>query len=212
MQAGYIKFIVYFMKEVRSSVVALCGPSGVGKGYTKNRLLAQFSGMYAEPVVVTTRPVRADDIGAAGRRAGVPDAEYQKLVSSGAIILDHRPFREPTTPRYGFDAESTFQPKPLLTEVHSTIIEDFSKIFADRRVFVVGFLAAKEMLRENVNLRDDSTNDIDTRIRMGQLEQEEILQAYDNGLITRLYGINELNRDTQQKSAIDEIQKFVNEG
>jgi len=111
------------------TVIALCGPSGVGKGFTKKLIQSTIS-PYAslrEPVVCTTRPSRPDDN--VSRRTGIHDSDFDKLIKSGSIVLSHRPFRNADTPRYGFASDSVRPGRPLLTEVHSSIYLISANIF-----------------------------------------------------------------------------------
>lgn len=192
-------------------VVALCGPSGVGKGYTKNRLLERSGELFAEPIIVTTRPARSDDLGAIGRRTGVPEKEYQRLVEQGDIILDHKPFRVMGSPRYGFDSLSTANPKPLLTEVHSSIITDFFEKFNTRKLLVIGFLATRDVLIEGIVGRGGDLRDLDLRLAMSEIEQTEIEQAHSEGLITELYVCDKQSRATLQDEAVNRMLRFARE-
>ena len=190
------------------SVVALCGPSGIGKGHTKKKLLSANEGFFAEPTIVTTRATRDDDRGAIGRRTGVSECEYQSLVDEGEVILDHRPFRIPSTPRYGFDRASTNSPRPLLTEVHSSIIKDFTEYFSDRKILVLGFIATYEMLKESITNRGQTDN-TDIRLAMSLQEQAEIEQAHLDGLVNGVHRVTFDNRDDVQDTAIGSIIEFV---
>jgi guanylate kinase len=194
----------------RQPVIALCGPSGVGKGYTKQRIQESMPGdSFAEPVVVTTRSARHDD--GPSRRAGLSEEAFSRLVVAGEVILDHRPFRTLDTPRYGFDIKSTQTESPLLTEVHSTILDDFRMQFIDQKVLMIGIVASKDTLRENILSRQSPSSDVDMRLRLGALEEQEIREAYGSGIIDDLVFYDTHDRDASQQFIINRVLTYMKE-
>lgn len=192
-----------------SPVIALCGPSGVGKGFTKQKILGSMPNpeFFAEPIVVTTRGARHDD--GPSRRAGLTDKDFSRLVARGAIVLEHRPFRADNTPWYGFDKDSLRTDRPLLTETHSSILEEFRRQLADRRVLIIGLIATRETLQTNIHKRQPDTPDIDIRLSLGALEGQEIRAAYEKGVIDDLVLCDIDKRDESQRSVVDTVQNYL---
>ena len=188
------------------TVVALCGPSGIGKGFTKRLIQAEIPILRTEPVVVTTRAPRADDN--ESRRAGLSEHEFDELVASGAVVLDHRPFRVLSSPRYGFDAESLQSPA-LLTEAHSTILGRFRREFVSRPVLMVGCVASVSALRDNIFSRQPHATDNELRLSMSQLEMAEIQRAYDTGIVEHIVNFDLDRRDDAQRAVVDRVKEFA---
>lgn len=136
-----------------------------------------------EPVVVTTRPQRNDD--GVSRRAGVSSADFALGVANGSIVLDHRPFGTHSAYQYGFDRVSLAD-SPLLTEVHSSILDDFSRRFADRETLILGMVASEEVLAANMQAREGAQLDpIDLAVRLERnaTEIKEIEAGERDGIV-----------------------------
>lgn len=143
-----------------SKIVALMGPSGVGKGYTKSLIVEEYSDI-SQPIVVTTRLRRADD--GESRRAGISIEEFEMGVEKGDILLPHRPFEDESTPLYGFDAKSLNQPS-ILTELHPAILKQFKEATGDK-LLVLAMVASPEFLRQAMLQRDAGQKDIELRVK-----------------------------------------------
>lgn len=197
---------------MKTPVVALCGPSGVGKSFTK-KLIAEDAERQnialVEPVVVTTRLARPDDTGS--RRAGLSEGAFMQLVEAGEVVLPHQPFRRKDTPWYGFDRQSVAG-GPLLTEVHSSILPEFARFFAARPVLILGLVAGRTTLEQNIHERQGTFSDgVDAAIRvdMAALEEEEIQNAFAAGLVRQIAECSPGERDAAQmmiaKSALNHV-------
>lgn len=191
-------------------VVALCGPSGVGKGYVKKRAIDVLGDVpLSEPVVATTREPRKDD--GPDREAGIDAASFFTRVDDGDIVLPHRPFRDTNSPLYGFTRESLDAPY-LLTEVHSTVLGEFHALFPSRPRMVMGFVADESTLAASIRDRQGDTSDgagIELRLACASAEIAEIERGYEEGHVDRLYDCTKLGRAAVQELAITEMVSFV---
>lgn len=191
-------------------IVALCGPSGVGKSTLKARIREHGDLEFAEPVVATTRDKRPDDD--RSRMAGISDDVFDLLINKGEIILPHRPFREINSPRYGFMRDSFVDDSPVLTEVHSSILPNFRAHFEGRPIIIFGMLAARNTLSVNINARQaDACTITDTALRlmMGQTEEEEVHAAHIAGIINHVVSCEPEHRQSTQNFIVDSIRTYV---
>lgn len=193
------------------SVVALCGPSGVGKGHVKELIKHGVGVNFSEPVVCTTRPSRADD--GMARRAGLSEGKFAKLVERGDIVLPHQPFREPGSPWYGFDAGSFDTEQPILTEVHSTILKPFRTLFLGRRALTVCLISDDITRVANIMNREAVTDsvDFDRRVHMGGLEIEEINAALHDRYVDAVLDCSLDRRNHAQRMAVEIVKRFIGE-
>jgi len=176
------------------NIVALCGPSGVGKGYVKDLVLQRASVAVFEPVVITTRKERSDD--GRNRRAGIAIADFQNEVELGTAILPHQPFGE-NAPYYAFDSDS-FRHRNLLTEIHPLILEQFRATFSSEKLLVLAMTAEEDFLRGTILQRNPDAIDIGLRIANGALETNLISRGKKSGAIDQTFEITQDNRDEIQ--------------
>ena len=204
------------MLDLRDSqpIIALCGPSGTGKGFTKQRIINELSLFdFLEPVVCSTRPTRADD--GQSRRAGLSYERFMEEVAQGMIVLPHQPFREGSSHWYGFSLESFYTSKsPVLTEVHSSIISEFIKLMeTNHRILVLGLIGERSVRETSMVNRsglESPNGDIDLRITNGGIEIEEIMAAYGKSLVNHVLSYsNEEGRNSIQSMAVNLVEDFL---
>ncbi len=192
-------------------VIALCGPSGVGKGFVKRKILEQIEpGIVMEPVVVSTRDRRPDD--GPDRLVGLAEEDFMERVDAGSVVLPHRPFRHPDTPLYAFDADS-LRAGRLLTEVHTSIISEFRALFSEETpMLILGMTAAKHLLEGGIARRqgnfDDGTS-AEHRVASATIEESEMLRALASGHLSGMYDCAELGRERAQHLVIDQAEQFI---
>lgn len=190
--------------------MALCGPSCVGKGFIKRELGPSLVEIHpSEPIVATTREPRAEE--GVGRRAGLSTEEFLAEVNAGTIVLPHRPFRDDASPFYGFVANSFDSSRSQLTEVHSTIIDQFREHVADRPSLVIGLVASRETLEINMASRVSSgVNEAnnDERLRLASVEMGEIFAGYAAGMIDTVMSLEYRDRDQSLTAIIQSVRGF----
>lgn len=192
-----------------SPLVTLTGPSGIGKGYISRLLRESLEIDFATPTVCTTRARRNDD--GANRRAGLSMAEFDNLVGSGEVVLAHQPFRQPDSPWYGFITETLFTTRPVLTEVHTTILDDFHTLSSDTSAVRIGLHADQETLRANLARRqpDIPAGDLGLRLSMGSIETDEIKSAFSRGHLDALVDYSAQQREQAGTIIVSFIRKRV---
>jgi guanylate kinase len=192
-----------------NGVIALSGPSGVGKGFTKARIRQLSPDGFAEPVVASTRYARMDDD--SSRLAGLSESDFDRLVTAGDVVLAHQPFRTDGSPRYGFVAESLVTDKPILTEVHSSIIDVFKQQFHGRAM-VIGMVATRQTLLENILARQGSQFDgvgIDLRVDSAAQEAQEIFDAYAAETVDSLFSCDPDEREFSQRGIVNLVREYL---
>jgi guanylate kinase len=196
------------MTMERKPIVALCGPSGIGKERVKDTIKGAFAVAPSEPVVMTTRPSRENERGS--RTTGILESDFKALVSSGQVVLPHRPFRGANTAIYGFSAESFEPATAQLTEVHSTIIEPFRNHNADRPTLVIGMVARVSLLEQNLLSRSPGAqpSDIELRLHLAEAEMEEIVEATKSGLVDAVFSFDQSLRDQSAQIVADMVGGF----
>ncbi len=184
------------MKTTGSPLIALSGPSGVGKEYTKAVIRAEL-GHLSEPVVASTRKRRPGE--AASRLAGMTEFGFIESVIAGHIVLPHRPFREEGTAWYGFVRDSLEIEAPLLTEVHSTVLDSFRSLTRSmgRDALIVGLVAPDETLITNLTGpgRSGCEDDVTLRLRHARNEVAEIESAAKVGVVDHVFDMSLGSRD-----------------
>ena len=183
----------------KRNVIALCGPSGVGKGFTKNLIRENANGVeFTEPAFATTRPARGDDSG--HRLAGLSIDEFNDMVDAGMVIIPSQPFGE-GTPYYGL-VETSIKSGNILTEVHPCILKDFKEYFKDDNLLILAMEATDEFLRESMTGRGTG-DDIELRVAKSKDEIAQIREAMKEGLIDGLWNINFAERDNAQRQIVE---------
>ena len=182
----------------RRPVVALCGPSAVGKGVLKERIQSaarDWGVHFGEPVVATTRPQRPDD--GPCRRAGISPSDFEAGLRLGRIVLGHRPFGDDSPHQYGFVSRS-LSGSPLLTEVHVSIISEFRQLLAGRATLVLGMIASEDVLAANLRLREGvglDPTDFARRMNHSLTEIEQIQNAARDGTVDLVVACGLSERD-----------------
>ena len=192
-----------------SPLVTLTGPSGIGKGYVSRLVRDSIEIDFATPTVCTTRASRNDD--GVNRQAGLSMTEFDHLVESGEVVLAHQPFRRPDSPWYGFIAETLFTTQPVLTEVHTTILDDFHTLSRDTSAVRIGLCADQETLRSNLAQRqpDMPASDLGLRLSMGSIEADEIQNAFNHGYLDMLVDYSTQHREQAGVAIVSFIRKRV---
>lgn len=192
-----------------NGVIALSGPSGVGKGFTKTQIQGLAPGGFAEPVVASTRHARVDD--GSSRLAGLSERDFDRLVDAGEVVLPHQPFRLDGSPRYGFVADSLVTDKPILTEVHASIIDVFKQKFRGRAM-VIGMIASRQTLLDNILARQGSEFDgvgIELRVDSAAQEVQEIFDAYAAETVDALFSCDPDERDFSQRRIVSMVAEYL---
>ena len=151
-------------------IISLSGPSGIGKGYVKVRLLQSFPAM-KELAWLTTRPLRQNE---SGNRVSVPQAEFDELASAGELVLVQSLYGH----RYGLRKQDLLSaPGVFITELHPDNIQSALAINPD--IFAVGLITFDyDFLRRRLSeiRMTESEGEISQRVNAARLEVRTILQ------------------------------------
>jgi len=191
-------------------IIALVGPSGVGKNFAKQAIKDQFPGL-SELTVFTTRSRRSSDGSDRGTDISVDD--FLKMQKEGKIIAVHQPFG-PDSDWYGFFKEQISKllenQKQILTEIDPDNIALFKKLYGSR-VFTIALIAARKYLEHNLKSRG-SEKDIDRDIRLNkavdEIKMTEKLKKTE--LIEKIIEVNWDNRNKLAELVVNEVAQEIN--
>ncbi len=154
-------------------LIALSGPSGIGKGYIKNAALKRYSTL-TELQWLTTRPLR-DGEDRRGNRVSVSPTRFDVLVSRDMCAL----VQELHGNRYGLLKRHLLDTsQPRLTEIHPGNAREAVQLRPD--VFLIGFITNDlSLLRERLAGRGEAG--ADERLLVAQTEMtvlDEVRHLY----------------------------------
>jgi len=153
-------------------IISLSGPSGIGKGFVKERLLQIFP-QIQELAWFTTRPLRSNEQ-QGGNRIHVSLSEFNQMAEFGEIVLVQDLFGH----RYGLRKEDLFPSSDIkLTEVHPDNMLEAIRI--NPRIFAIGFVTFDLLLlrkRLSVIRKTESPAEIEKRVKNATSEIETILR------------------------------------
>lgn len=161
-------------------LIALSGPSGIGKGYIKRLVFAEYPDA-RELVWITTRQLRPDEA-PGGNRRSMSREEFDNLVATGDCVLAQDLYGN----GYGLIRDEFLACDGVwLTEFHP---ENLAKARALRDdIIAIGLVTDDhEMLAERLSLRGGTANDRSARLREAASEMDRIRGNPDYQLIARV--------------------------
>jgi len=190
-------------------IIALIGPSGVGKNFAKQAIKDKFPQL-VELTVYTTRNKRSSD--GLDRKADIPVSDFLRMEQKGEIIAAHQPFGQEGD-WYGFFRkqidEMLDNNNLILTEIHPDNILLFKKLYGDK-VFTVALTAEKDYLDHNLRSRG-SEKDTDREVRLNRAidEIKTIQEMWKEKLIDRVIEVGWNNRDNLSEIAVNEVSREI---
>lgn len=152
-------------------IVFLSGPSGIGKGFIKERLL-QLYPQIQELAWLTTRTLRPNEQDGNRVHASLP--EFNQLAGSGKLVLVQELFGH----RYGLRKEDLFPCSDIkLSELHPDNLLEALRI--NPAIFVIGLVTLDLSLlykRLSVLRKTESSAEIEKRVATAKSEIETILR------------------------------------
>ena len=153
-------------------IVSLSGPSGIGKGFIKERLLQLYPHVQ-ELAWLTTRPQRSNEL-QGSNRTHTPLPEFNELVGSGELVLVQDLFGH----RYGLRKKDLLPSLDIkLTELHPDNLLEARRI--NPMIFAIGLVTFDLSLlhqRLSVVRKTESLAEIERRVATARSEIETILQ------------------------------------
>ncbi|MDP3965073.1 MAG: hypothetical protein Q8Q20_05495 [bacterium] len=166
-------------------IIAFSGPSGIGKGYVKERLL-QLHPYIQELTWFTTRPLRPDEQGR-GNRIPVSVSEFNRRADIGELVLVQDLFGH----RYGLRGKDLFPTTDIrLTELHPNNVSEALRI--NPAVITIGFVTSELPLlhkRLAIIRKTESSAEIEKRVAAADDEIRTILRQ--RSLFTSVVEISE---------------------
>lgn len=195
------------MKLDNRIVVGLTAPSGTGKSYMTQAILEVWP-EFQRPIIATTRLPRDGENEV--HRKHLTELEFAEAVATGDIVLPHRPFGSDDTPEYGFMASSVLCDVPILTEVHSTIIQPFKHLTTGKNVVMIGMLASTQTLESNMTIRHNGVADgLDYRMASSEAESNLITTAMSDSILDLVVDYEVESRKEAEIAVIDLIHSAV---
>jgi len=154
-------------------IISLSGPSGIGKGFIKERLL-QIYPYIQELAWFTTRPLRPNEQG--GNRIHIPLPEFNQLAESGELVLVQNLFGY----RYGLRKEDLLPSQESdikLTELHPDNL--LAALRINPAILAIGLVTFDLSLlyrRLSVFRNTENVAEIEQRITAAKIEIESILR------------------------------------
>lgn len=153
-------------------IISLSGPSGIGKGFIKVKLL-QLYPQIQELAWFTTRLLRSNEQ-QGGNRIHVSFPEFNRMAELGELVLVQDLFGH----RYGLRKEDLLPTSDIkLTEVHPDNMLEALRI--NPAIFAIGFVTFDPSLlhkRLSVLRKTESLVEIEKRVAIAVSEIETILQ------------------------------------
>lgn len=190
-------------------IIALAGPSGVGKNFVKQALKTQFPQL-SELTVFTTRAGRLSD--GADRKTDISVNDFLEMQKENKIIVAHQPFGSEGD-WYGFSKEQIDEfiknKKQILTEIHVDNVVLLKKLYGDK-IYLLAITAENEYLEYNLQLRN-SEKGMDKVIRLESAAKEikVIEEMWKKNLINKIINVNWDNRNKLAELAINEVGQEV---
>ncbi len=194
-------------EATQTTIIGLVGPSGVGKEYIKTLIKQNFSELFSEPIIATTRPKRINE--SLNRFSGLPIQEFQVMVSREEIIFSHQPFGSDGN-WYGFIKSSLFNnSQHILTEVHIDNVVPFKQKYG-QKIKLIGLIASEQYLYSNLRARGTETqSDIIMRLLFAQREICLIRIFHSQLIIDDLILLDQQKRNQKEKTFVRLVLKYL---
>jgi len=165
-------------------LIAFTGPSGIGKGFVKEKLLQSYS-FIKELVWFTTRELRPNE--QKSNRIVLLEEEFNDLVISNKLVLVQNDLFGHS---YGISKDDLLPNSCVnLTEIHIDNVKQALEINPD--ILLIGFITHDfSILRSRLSLirKTESSMEIEKRIFSAQIEVEIILS--NKNLFTSIIEVN----------------------
>lgn len=178
-------------------IITLTGPSGIGKGFVKDRILEHWPEI-CELQWATTRKKRTGET--SKNRICVTDEEFEQLIQEGRVSFVQVLYGS----RYGLMLSSLNTQKTYLTELHIENLGHFTA--SEHRVISIAMVADTiDFLGYRLRFvrKTESEEQIRARVEAAQKEQERIL--FTKGLFHRVFVVSQNTED----SIVSDIILFI---
>lgn len=153
-------------------IVALSGPSGIGKGFIKMAIM-EANPDVKEAVWYTTRNLRPGE----KNRASIPGIEFTAMEHTGRLVLVQELFGN----RYGISRQDLEAKEgKVLTEIHPFVVDKAKEI--NPNIIMIGIVTDDlGLLRERLSERrkTETPAEIERRLKVAESEIEFIREHHD---------------------------------
>jgi guanylate kinase len=170
---------------MHGAIITLTGPSGVGKGYLKERL-KRILGL-SEPDVFTTRKSRRNEKGKG--RVFVSKQEFLRRQKNRGLVFVQELYGN----LYGFDRNAFSGNRNTITEIHAGIAKQFREMFP-KAIMVAIIPGNQGFLRQRLQRRCESPEETKKRLSAAQRETSAILALKKTFNINYKVGFGNENR------------------
>ncbi len=175
-------------------IIALCGTSGVGKGYLKQKLKKMFK--LTEPPVYTTRKKRKNE--KQSDRIFVTPKEFAQKQKDGEIVLPQELYGN----SYGFARKAFEKTQGIITEVHIGVLKKFRQLFPS--AIIIGLTADNlNFLDYRLRKRSEKATEAQKRIAKAEEETRQI-KAHEH-LFDIVHAVNFENEGRAVREIIEKL-------
>ena len=184
-------------------IIALSGPSGIGKGYFKEAVLSKYPSIQ-ELIWYTTRALRPNE----HNRKSISENEFNALLDAGKLVLPQGMFGH----RYGIALDDLSRESgDWLTEIHPYVISEAKRI--NPKIVTIGMITEDiGLLRERLSVRRKTETPAEIEARLSVAEQEMAAIKASSELFDELIIITRDNESSVSKRAQEIFEKYQKEG
>jgi len=187
-------------------IISLSGPSGIGKGFTKEGILKLHPDI-EDLAWFTTRLLRPNEQ-KGGNRIHVSLSEFDELEESGELVLIQDLYGH----RYGVKKEDLLPcPNIKLTELHPNILKEALDI--NPEILAIGFVTFDFLLlhkRLSVVRKTESAEEIEQRVVIAKSEIDAILQQ--EALFTSVIEVTEATEASVLEQVFAVLAPYLKKG
>lgn len=184
-------------------IIALSGPSGIGKGYFKEAILSKYPNVQ-ELIWYTTRGLRPNEF----NRKSISESEFEVLLNEGKMALVQDMFGH----RYGISHDDLLKESgEWLTEVHPYILEEAKHI--NPHIITIGMITEDfSLLRERLAVKRKTENPAEIEARLGVAEKEMAIVKASPELFDEVIVVTRENESSIANIAQEIFKKYWKEG
>lgn len=184
-------------------IIALSGPSGIGKGYFKEAILSKHPDVQ-ELIWYTTRGLRPNEF----NRKSISDSEFEALLDEGNMVLVQEIFGH----RYGVSRDDLSRESGgWLTEVHPYVVSEAKHI--NPQIITIGMMTEDlNLLRERLVVKRKTEDSAEIEVRLSVAEKEMAAIKANPELFDEVIVITRENESSVADIAQKLFKKYWKEG
>lgn len=184
-------------------IIALSGPSGIGKGYFKEAVLSKYPSIQ-ELIWYTTRALRPNE----HNRKSISESEFNTLLDAGKLVLPQGMFGH----RYGIALDDLSRESgDWLTEIHPYVVAEAKRI--NPHIITIGMMTEDiGLLRERLSVRRKTEDPAEIETRLSVAEREMSAIKSNPELFDEIIVITRENEPSVAEMAQKIFEKYQKEG